>query len=126
MFWMCGFDIVNNDYDDILYYNFEWDAASRNTGGVSCVYFVCSCSQRNNNVISLIKCIQFRLFSNACLPKSWLHAPINTLTASTAGNVILYWLSLEYEEIALNSVLRHCLYVVDTSNFSVSFVVLSQ
>lgn len=42
-------------------------------------------------------------------PKSWLHAPINTLTANSAGNVILYWLSFEYEEIVLNSVLpRSC------------------
>jgi hypothetical protein len=34
MFWMWRFDIINNDYDDILYYYFGWDCANRNTGSM--------------------------------------------------------------------------------------------
>jgi hypothetical protein len=47
------------------------------------------CMPGNNNIILFIKCIQFRLYNNACRMKLWLHAPINSQTAHSASNITL-------------------------------------
>jgi hypothetical protein len=74
----------------------------------------------NNNITSLIKCIQFRLFNNACVSKSWLHAPIISLTASAASNTISHELRPEYgglHQTRCNVVL--CLWLTSFGNTAV-------